>query len=126
MLSENTISQQVIGMAMDIHSQLGPGLLESAYRECLFYDLRESGLIVIKELPLPIVYKNVHLDHGYRIDLLVEDKVVIELKTVDTLQDIHFAQVLTYLKLGNYKLGLLINFNVPSLKSGIRRVVNGL
>jgi GxxExxY protein len=126
MLSENTISQKVIGMAMDIHSQLGPGLLESAYRECLYYDLRESGLIVIKELPLPIVYKNVHLDHGYRIDLLVEDKVVIELKTVDTLQDIHFAQVLTYLKLGKYKLGLLINFNVPSLKNGIRRVVNGL
>jgi GxxExxY protein len=126
MLSENTISQQVIGMAMDIHSRLGPGLLESAYRECLFYDLRESSLVVIKEIPLPIVYKNVHLDHGYRIDLLVENRVVIELKTVDALQDIHFAQVLTYLKLGNYKLGLLINFNVPSLKNGIRRVVNGL
>jgi GxxExxY protein len=126
MLHENTISQQVIGMDMDIHSALGPGLLESAYRECLFYDLRESGLLVVKEIPLPIVYKNVHLDHGYRIDLLVENRVVIELKTVDDLQDIHFAQVLTYLKLGNYKLGLLINFNVTSLNTGIRRVVNGL
>jgi GxxExxY protein len=126
MLLENTISQKVIGMAMDIHSILCRGLLESAYRECLYYDLRESGLVVIKELPLPIIYKNVHLDHGYRIDLLVENRIVTELKTVDTLQDTHFAQVLTYLKLGNYKLGLLINFNVPSLKNGIRRVVNGL
>jgi GxxExxY protein len=126
MLPENIISQKVIGLAMNIHSALGPGLLESAYRECLFYDLKESGLVVIKELPLPIIYKNVHLDHGYRIDLLVENQVVIELKTVDSLQDIHFAQVLTYLKLGHYKLGLLINFNVPSLKNGIRRIVNGL
>jgi GxxExxY protein len=116
----------VIGLAMNILSVLGPGLLESAYRECLFYDLREAGLTVVKESPLPIVYKEVHLDHGYRIDLLVENKVVIELKTVDSLQDVHFAQVLTYLKLGHYKLGLLVNFNVSSLKNGIRRVVNGL
>lgn len=111
---------------MEIHSKFGPGLLESAYRECLYYDIRESGLTVIKELPLPIIYKDVHLDHGYRIDLLVENRVVIELKTVDLLQDVHFAQVLTYLKLGHYKLGLLINFNVSSLKDGVRRVVNGL
>lgn len=126
MLPENVISQKVIGMAIDIHSHFGPGLLESAYRECLYYDLKESGLMVIKELPLPIIYKNVHLDHGYRIDLLIENLVVIELKTVDSLQDVHFAQVLTYLKLGHYKLGLLINFNVPILKDGVRRVVNGL
>jgi GxxExxY protein len=126
MLPENVISQKVIGLAMDIHSNFGPGLLESAYRECLYYDIRESGLTVIKELPLPIIYKDVHLDHGYRIDLLVENRVVIELKTVDLLQDVHFAQVLTYLKLGHYKLGLLINFNVSSLKDGVRRVVNGL
>jgi len=126
MLPENVISQQVIGMAMNIHSHFGPGLLESAYRECLYYDIRESGLAVIKELPLPIIYKDVHLDHGYRIDLLVENRVVVELKTVDSLQDVHFAQVLTYLKLGHYKLGLLINFNVSSLRDGVRRVVNGL
>jgi len=126
MLPENVLSQKVIGLAMDIHSHFGPGLLESAYRECLYYDIRESGLAVIKELLLPVVYKNVHFDHGYRIDLLVENKVVIELKTVDSLLDVHYAQVLTYLKLGNYKLGLLINFNVPSLKNGIKRIVNGL
>ena len=126
MLPENIISQKVIGMAIDIHSHLGPGLLESAYRECLFYDLKESGLLVVKELPLPIIYINVHLNHGYRIDLLVDNLVVIELKTVDSLMDVHFAQVLTYLKLGHFKLGLLINFNVPLLKNGVRRVVNGL
>lgn len=126
MIPENIISQKVIGLAMNIHSTLGPGLLESAYRECLYYDIRESGLVVIKELPMPIVYKNVHLDHGYRIDLLVENRVVIELKAVDSLQDVHFAQLLTYLKLGHYKLGLLMNFNSPSLKDGIRRMVNGL
>jgi len=126
MLPENVISQKVIGLAMNIHSVLGPGLLESAYRECLFYDIREAGMSVLKELPMPIIYKEVQLDHGYRIDLLVENKVVIELKTVDSLQDVHFAQVLTYLKLGHYKLGLLINFNVSSLKDGLRRVVNGL
>jgi len=126
MLPENVISQKVIGLAMNIHSTLGPGLLESAYRECLYYEIRESGLIVVKEVPMPIIYKDVILDHGYRIDLLIENRVVIELKTVDALQDVHFAQLLTYLKLGKYKLGLLINFNVPSLKDGIRRIVNGL
>jgi GxxExxY protein len=126
MLPENVISHKVIGLAMNIHSVLGPGLLESAYRECLFYDIRKAGLSVVKELPMPIIYNEAQLDHGYRIDLLVENKVVIELKTVDSLHDVHFAQVLTYLKLGHYKLGLLVNFNVPSLKDGIRRVVNGL
>lgn len=126
MLPENVISQKVIGLAMNIHSTLGPGLLESAYRECLYYEIRESGLTVVKEVPMPIIYKDVVLDHGYRIDLLIENKVVIELKTVDALQDVHFAQVLTYLKLGKYKLGLLVNFNVSSLKDGVRRIVNGL
>ena len=126
MLPENLISQKVIGMAMDIHRNFGPGLLESAYQEFLYFDIRESGLSVVIELPLPIIYKSVHLDHGYRLDLLVENRVVMELKTVDSLQDVHFAQVLTYLKLGHYKLGLLINFNVPLLKDGVRRIVNGL
>jgi len=103
---------------------LGPGLLESAYQECLCYELKQAGLIVQKEKPMPIVYKEVKLDHGYRIDLLVEERVVIEIKTVDILNDVHTAQVLTYLKLGNYKLGLLLNFQVSVLKNGIKRLIN--
>ena len=123
MLPENVISQKVIGLAMGIHSNFGPGLLESAYRECLYYDIRESGLVVIKELPLPIIYKDVHLDHGYRIDLLVENRVVVELKTVDVLLPVHQAQILTYLRFTGIKVGLLINFNVTVLKQGIKRFV---
>ncbi len=125
-MRENELSQIIIGKAIEVHKQLGPGLLESAYRECLFYELKNIGIPVEQEKPMPIVYKEVKLDHGYRIDLLVENKVVIELKTVDSIIDVHEAQVLTYLKLGNYKLGLLINFNVPILKSGIKRFVNNL
>ena len=105
---------------------MGPGLLESAYQECLYYELNNEGLIVDKEKPMPIEYKEVRLDHGYRLDLLVENKVVIEVKTVDSLIDVHEAQILTYLKLGGYKLGLLINFNVSLLKNGIKRFVNKL
>ena len=107
-----------------MHKLLGPGLLESAYQECLYYELKQMGLKVQKEKPMPIIYKEVKLDHGYRIDLLVEDKVVIETKTVDTLNDVHLAQVLTYLRLGNYNLGLLLNFQVAMLKNGIKRVIN--
>lgn len=121
---ENDLSNKIIGCAIEVHKQLGPGLLESAYQECLFYELTKMGLKVEKEKPMPIVYKEVNLDHGYRIDLLVEDKVVIELKTVEALHDVHTAQVLTYLKLGNYKLGLLLNFHVSILKSGIKRIIN--
>jgi len=121
---ENIISNKIIGLAIEVHRSLGPGLLESAYQECLYYELKNNGLKVEKEKPMPIVYKDMKLDHGYRIDLLVEHKVVVEIKTVDTLIDVHFAQVLTYLKLGNYKLGLLINFNVPLLKNGIKRIIN--
>ena len=121
---ENDISKIIIGCAIEVHKQLGPGLLESAYQECLFYELKQAGLKVLKEKPMPIVYKEVKLDHGYRIDLLVEDKVVIEIKTVEELNDIHTAQVLTYLKLGNYKPGLLLNFQVTILKNGIKRVIN--
>ena len=120
---ENDISYKVIGAAIEVHKKLGPGLLESAYQECLFYELKELGLNVKKEVPRPIVYKEVKLDHGYRIDLLIEDKLVIELKTVEALTDVHLAQVLTYLKLGEYKLGLLINFNVSKLTDGIRRII---
>ncbi len=120
---ENDLAYKVIGAAIEVHKKLGPGLLESAYQECLFYELKELGLNVKKEIPRPIVYKEVKLDHGYRIDLLVEDKLVIELKTVEALTDVHLAQVLTYLKLGEYKLGLLINFNVSKLTNGIRRII---
>ncbi len=124
MMTENEISKIIIGYAIEVHKQLVPGLLESAYQECLFYELKHAGLKVQKEKPMPIVYKEVKLDHGYRIDLLVEDKVVVELKTVEFLNDVHLAQVLTYLKLGNYKLGLLLNFQVTLLKNGIKRIIN--
>ena len=120
---ENDLAYKVIGAAIEVHKKLGPGLLESAYQECLFYELIELGLKVRKEVPRPIVYKEVKLDHGYRIDLLVEERLVVELKTVETLNDVHLAQVLTYLKLGEYRLGLLINFNVSKLTDGIRRVI---
>jgi GxxExxY protein len=122
--TENELSNIIIGCAIEVHKQLGPGLLESAYQECLFYELNNAGLEVTKEKPMPIVYKDVKLDHGYRIDLLVNNKVVIEIKTVEQFTDVHLAQVLTYLKLGNYKLGLLLNFHVTTLKNGIRRVIN--
>ena len=121
---ENEISKKIIGCAIEVHRQLGPGLLESAYQECLLYELKQAGLKVQKEIPMPIVYKEVTLDHGYRIDLLVEERVVIELKTVEVLNDVHTAQVLTYLKLGDYRLGLLLNFHVSVLKNGIKRLIN--
>ncbi len=111
-MTENEISKIIIGNAIEVHKSLGPGLLESAYQECLYFELLNSGLKVEKEVAMPIIYKEIKLDHGYRIDLLVENKVVIEIKTVDVLIDVHTAQILTYLKLGDYKLGLLINFNV--------------
>lgn len=120
----NLISKGIIGAAIDVHRSLGPGLLESAYSECLLFELRDRGFRVQKELALPIVYRDVKLDHGYRMDLLVEDKVVVELKTVEALTDVHFAQVLTYLRLGEYPLGLLLNFQTTILKNGIKRVIN--
>ena len=122
-MTENELSNIIIGCAIEVHKQLGPGLLESAYQECLLYELGKAGLSTKKEKPMPIVYKEVKLDHGYRIDILVEEKVVIEIKTVDTLMDVHTAQVLTYLRLGNYKLGLLLNFHVSKLKNGIKRLI---
>lgn len=124
--TENELSNIIIGCAIEVHKALGPGLLESAYRECLFYELINAGLNVKKETALPIVYKDVKLDHGYRIDLLVNDLVVVELKTVEEFTPVHTAQVLTYLRLGNYKLGLLINFDVTSIKHGVKRVANQL
>ena len=121
---ENELSKVIIGSAIDVHRALGPGLLESAYQECLFYELTEAGLNVRKEVPMPIVYKDVQLDHGYRMDLLVEEKVVAELKTIEKFTDVHFAQLLTYLKLGDFRLGLLLNFHVSTLKDGIKRIIN--
>jgi GxxExxY protein len=125
-MDENTLSNKVIHQAIEVHKALGPRLLESAYKECLYYRLIKSGFSVKKEKPMPLIFEEIKLECGYRIDLLVEDKVVIEVKSVEALNDIHFAQTLTYMKLGNYKLGLLINFNVTFLKQGIRRIVNGL
>lgn len=124
-MTENEIANKIIGCAIDVHRTLGPGLLESAYQECLFYKLAQSNLVVEKEKPMPLVFEEVKLECGYRIDILVENKVVIEIKSVDGLNDVHLAQTLTYMKLGNYKLGLLINFNLSLLKSGIKRVING-
>jgi GxxExxY protein len=124
-MTENEIAGKIIGNALDLHKQLGPGLLESAYKECLSYKLLKSGLHVEKEKGIPLILDEVILPCGYRIDLLVESKVVIEVKSVESLSDVHLAQILTYLKLGDFKLGLLINFNVPLLKQGIRRVING-
>lgn len=123
-MSENQITEIIIGCAIKIHRKLGPGLLESAYQTCLIYELKKAGLKVEKEKAMPIIYEEVKLDHGYRIDILVENKIVIELKTVEKFTDVHFAQVLTYLRLGEYKLGLLLNFNVSLLKHGIKRIIN--
>ena len=120
---ENQLSKIIIGCAIDVHKALGPGLLESTYQECLYYELINSGLKVEKEKPMPVIYKEIKLNHGYRIDLLVEDKVVIETKTVEAFTDVHTAQILTYMRLGNYKLGLLLNFHVKIMKDGIKRVI---
>ena len=124
-MNENEIANKIIGIAIEVHKVLGPGLLESAYQECLFYKLQQEGLKAEKEKSMPLVFEDVKLNCGYRIDILVEDKVVIELKSVEALNDVHLAQTLTYMKLGSYKLGLLINFNVTLLKHGIKRVING-
>ena len=124
-MTENAIAHMIVGSAIEVHKGLGPGLLESAYKECLVYKLHQTGLLIEKEKPMPLVFEEVRLDCGYRIDILVEQKVVIEIKSVDALNDVHLAQILTYMRLGNYKLGLLINFNLVLLKQGIRRVING-
>lgn len=121
---KHNLTGTIIGAAIEVHKKLGPGLLESAYKKCLLYELNKEGLEVREEVPIPIIYKEIHLDHGYRLDLLIEEIVVVEIKTVDAFTDVHFAQLLTYLKLGNYKLGLLINFNVSLLKNGIKRIIH--
>lgn len=125
-MTENELSYKIIGYALDLHRKLGPGLLESAYENALAYDLRNSGLDVQQQVPMPFVYKEIKMDVGYRIDLLVNHKVIVEIKSVENLAPVHFSQVLTYLKLSEKKLGLLINFNSKSLKEGIHRLVNDL
>lgn len=117
------VFKKILDSSFQVHTALGPGLLESAYEECLFYELSQIGLKVEKQKALPLVYKEVRLEAGYRVDLIVENSIVIEVKAVDSLSDIHLAQILTYLKLSNCKLGLLVNFNVRHLKDGIKRVI---
>lgn len=120
---DSKLTEKIIKCAIAVHRELGPGLLESAYRECLKHDLLKEGLHLEAEKPQPLVYQALKLEQGYRIDLLVNNTVVVELKCVETLNDVHLAQILTYMKLGNYPLGLLINFNVKLLKDGLRRVI---
>lgn len=124
-MTENEISKIVFDSGLKVHRNLGPGLLESAYEECLYYELRKTGLMVEKQKALPLVYDEIRLDAGYRIDLQVENKFIIEIKSVEALNDLHLAQILTYLKLSNCKLGLLINFNTVLFKDGVKRVING-
>jgi len=124
-MNENEIAKAIVNAAYNVHIELGPGLLESAYEACLLYELKDRGLQVVAQKELPIIYRDVRLTCGYRIDLLVEQKVIVEIKSVNILNEVHLAQTITYLKLSNCKLGLLINFNVAKIKDGIKRVING-
>lgn len=117
------ITYRILASAYSVHTALGPGLLEHAYKECLFYKMMKDGLLVEKEKPMPLIFEDVKLECGYRIDLLVENAIVLELKSVEALHDVHSSQVLTYMRLGQYKVGYLINFNVSSLKNGFKRFV---
>jgi GxxExxY protein len=123
-MSENAITERIIGCAIKIHKALGPGLLESAYEECLFYELSKTNLKIERQKALPLIYEAVKLECGYRADFLIEKKVIIEIKALDALDDIHLAQTLTYLKLSHCQIGLLINFNVLKLTNGLKRVIN--
>jgi len=125
-MTENEIAKMVFEAGLKVHRILGPGLLESAYQECLFFELNRSGLKVEKQKALPLTYEDVKLEIGYRIDLMIENKLIIEIKSVEALNDLHLAQILTYLKLTNCKLGLLINFNSVMFKNGFKRVANGI
>jgi GxxExxY protein len=125
-LTENQIATAIVNAAIHVHRQLGPGLLESVYEECLYYTLLKRGYNVEKQLALPVYFEEIKMEVGFRTDLLVERKVIIEVKSVEKLNDIHLAQTLTYIKLSNCKLGILINFNTVKVVEGIRRVVNNL
>lgn len=124
-VSENEISKIVYEAGYLVHKALGPGLLESAYEECLFYELNKHDILVEKQKSMPLVYNEIKLDVGYRLDFLIEEKFVIEIKSVESLNDIHMAQILTYLRLSHCKLGMLINFNTLQFKNGVKRVING-
>ncbi|QBJ87006.1 GxxExxY protein [Chryseobacterium gleum] len=125
-ISENDISKIVYEAGYIVHKTLGPGLLESAYEECLFYELNKHDILVERQKPMPLIYDDVKMDVGYRLDFLIEKKFVLEIKSVESLQDIHLAQILTYLRLSNCKLGMLINFNTLQFKNGVKRVINGI
>ena len=120
----DNLTGRILKNAYEVHTALGPGLLENAYKECLCYKLTKDGLFVEKEKPMPLVFEGVKLEVGYRLGILVENAIVLELKSVEMLNDVHSAQVLTYMRLGNFKIGYLMNFNVSSLKNGIKRFVN--
>jgi GxxExxY protein len=122
-MNREEVFKKVLDCCFQVHSALGPGLLESTYEECLFYELKQQGLFVEKQKPVPLIYEEVRLDIGYRLDLLVENEVIVEIKSVDAFNEVHYAQILTYLKLSGCKLGLLINFNVRHLKEGIKRMI---
>ncbi len=119
----NVLTNKVLGLAFEVHTHLGAGLLESTYESCLFYELKENNINVERQKKLPIIYKGIQLDTDYRIDLLIDNQLIIELKSVEALQPVHSAQLLTYMKLSNLKYGLLLNFNVPHLKQGIKRFI---
>jgi len=119
----DALTEKIIGFAIEVHRRLGPGLLESAYEECLCYELKENGIPFRRQVPLPVVYKGARLDCGYRLDILIEDHAILELKTVERLMPIHEAQMLTYLKLSGIRIGLLMNFNTAVLKDGLRRIL---
>jgi len=125
-MTENEISEIIIDCAIEVHRTLGPGLQKSAYEETLFYEIGKKGLWIQKHKPLPLVYKQLKIKTGYILDLLVENQVIIVVKTVDTLKDIHLAEMLTYLKISKCKLGLILNFNVMKMKDGVKRVANNL
>lgn len=124
-ISENDISKIVYEAGYIVHKTLGPGLLESAYEECLFYELNKHDIFVERQKPMPLIYDEIKMDVGYRLDFLIERKFVLEIKSVESLHDIHLAQILTYLRLSNCKLGMLINFNTLQFKNGVKRVING-
>ena len=124
MSDENKLTEEIIGAAMEVHSFLGPGLLESAYEKCLEFEIARRGFKTVSQLALPIQYKEIKIDGGYRIDLLTEDKVIVEIKAVSSIQPVHKAQLLSYLKMSIIRVGLLLNFNVERLKQGITRIVN--
>jgi len=125
-MTENDISYKVIGIALNLHNELGPGLLESVYEHSMAYELRNAGFQIGQQVAMPLIYKDIKMECDYRIDLMIENRVIIEIKSVESLAPVHFSQTLTYLKLSGCKLGLLINFNTHKLKEGIHRVVNNL